>query len=302
MGPKIDQRTLWRLARKQHGVLSRRQLLDCGVDDDGIRHRIRRGRLRRVYPGVYAVGRLPLTREGEWMAALLACGDTAALSHDSAALFWRIARRPADPIHVSVLSQRRSRNGIEVHRRSALHATTRDCIRVTTPAQTLIDIATSPDIEQAIGEAVLRRLVSLEALQTAATRAGRSGAPLRRVIHRATFRVTQSELERAFLRLVADASLPLPESQQRFGDTRVDFFWPGIGLVVETDGARFHASAIQQNRDRRRDQQRIRDGLTPLRITHAQVFFEQAETAALLVDVFTACQCRRGSASSKRAA
>jgi very-short-patch-repair endonuclease len=286
----------------QHGVITRMQLRALGFTDAAIRHRIAIGRLRALYPGVYAVGQLALTQEGAWIAAVFACGDTAALSHDSAVWFWRLARRPAEPIHVSVLSQRRSREGIELHRRRVLHATTRDRIRVTTPAQTLVDIATAPGIEQAIGEAVLRRLVSLEALQTAATKAGRSGAPLRRVIHRATFRVTQSELERAFLRLLADAALPLPESQQRFGDARVDFFWPGIGLVVETDGARFHASAIQQNRDRRRDQQRIRDGLTPLRITHAQVFFEQAETTALLVDVFTACQCRHGSASSKRAA
>jgi very-short-patch-repair endonuclease len=213
-----------------------------------------------------------------------------------------MARRRPEPIHVSVLSQRRSRNGIEVHRRQALHTTKRDRIRVTTPAQTLIDIATSPDIEQAIGEAVLRRMISLKALRTAATKAGRSGAPLRRVIERSTFRVTQSELERAFLRLVADAGLPLPESQQRFGETRVDFYWPSVGLIVETDGARFHATAIQQTEDRRRDQAHLRAGRTPMRVTHWQVVHEQAETTALLVDVFTACRCRRGSASSKRAA
>src|SRR3954452_17849717 len=221
MAPKIGQRSIWDLIRRQHGVITRMQLLARGITDDGIRHRLACGRLRRVYPGVYAVGQLELTQEGRWMAAILACGEGAALSHDSAAALWRLAKRPPEPIHVSVLSRSRSRNGIEVHRRQALVAVSRDGIPTTTPAQTLIDIAASPDIEQAIGEAVLRRLISLEALRTAATKAGRSGAPLRHVIHRATYRVTQSELERAFLRRIADTALPLPESQPRLGDSRV---------------------------------------------------------------------------------
>lgn len=301
MAPNIGQRTIWHLVRRQHGVITRMQLLARGITDDGIRHRVACGRLRRIYPGVYAVGQLPLTHEGKWMAAVLACGETAALSHDSAAALWRLAK-PTEPIHVSVLSRSRSRDGIVVHRRTALHTTARHHIPVTTIAQTLIDIAASPDIEQAIGEADLRGLVSLKALRTAATKAGKSGASLRRVIERATFRVTQSELERAFLRLVADAGLPLPDTQQRFGDNRVDFYWPAVGLVVETDGGRFHATAIQQTRDRKRDQAHIRAGRTSLRITHAQVFFEPAETTALLVDVFTACECRLASRSSKRAA
>src|SRR4051794_23800145 len=302
MATKMSHRSAWDLARIQHGVITRLQLLACGFTDEAIRHRIARGRLRPIYPGVYAVGQLPLTQRGEWMAALLACGATAALSHRSAAAFWEIAKEPAMPIHVSILSQRRSRKGIVVHRRTELHATTRDGIRVTTPAQTLIDLGGHPQLEQIIGEATLRRLVTLRSLRTAATKAGRSGAPLRAVIAKATFRVTQSELERAFLRLVAHAGLPLPESQKRFGKTRVDFYWPEIGLVVETDGSRFHASARQQGEDRRRDQAHIRAGRTPLRVTHWQVFHEAVATLTLLVDVFTACQCRPGSRSNMRAA
>jgi very-short-patch-repair endonuclease len=305
MAPKTHQRTAWHLARIQHGVITRLQLLALGFTDDAIKHRVARGRLRRIYPGVYAVGQLPLTQQGEWMAATLACGDGAALSHDSAAALWGLAKGPARPIHVSVLSPRRSREGIAVHRRRALDAVRRDGIRVTTPAQTLIDTAPTwprPQLEQAIGEATLRRLTTLKPLRTAATKAGRSGAALRSVIDRLTFRVTQSELERAFLRLLANAGLPLPETQRRFDRTRVDFYWPEIGLVVETDGGRFHATAAQQTADRKRDQAHIRAGRTPLRITHAQVFFEAAETTTLLADVFTACQCRLASRSTKRAA
>jgi very-short-patch-repair endonuclease len=259
-----------------NGVISRIQLLAFGFTDQAIRHRLARGRLRRIYPGVYAVGQLPFTRQGEWIAAQIACGETAALSE-----------------------------GIVLHRRTALRTTTHDGIRVTTPPQTLIDLARNwptPRLEQAIGEADLRRLVTLKALRTEAKRAGRPAAALRAVIERLTFRVTQSELERAFLRVVAKAGLPLPDTQTRFGEMRVDFHWPATGLVVEADDARFHANAIQQQQDRKRDQAHIRAGRIPMRVTHWQVVREPVETTTLLVDVFTACECRRGSASSKRAA
>jgi very-short-patch-repair endonuclease len=305
MASSTNQRTVWTIADDQHDVITHAQLAALDYSDPAIKHRVKRGRLHPIFRGVYAVGRKRLTQEGRWMAAVLAYGDDAALSHDSAAALWRLAKGPTDPIHVSVLSQRRSRNGIVVHRRRELNAVRRDGIRVTTPAQTLIDVAPiwpQSKLEQAIGEADLRGLVGLRALRTAATKAGRPGAAFRSVIDRLTFRVTQSELERAFLRLLADAQLPMPDTQQRFGKTRVDFYWPEIRLVVDSDGAQFHANAVQQQADRKRDQAHIRAGRTPLRITHTQVFYEPAETAALLVDVFTACQCRQGSASSKPAA
>jgi predicted transcriptional regulator of viral defense system len=305
MAPITHQRTAWIIARAQHGVITHAQLIALGFSVEAIKHRLARGRLRRIYRGVYAVGQLPLTQKGRWMAAVLACGPTAALSHDSAAELWGLTKPSATAIHVSVRSQSRSREGIVVHRRSALHATTKDGIRVTTPAQTLIDVAGAWDrsgLEQAIGEADLRHIVSLKALRAAATRAGKPGAPLRRVIHRVTFRVTQSELEREFLRLVGRARLPLPQTQVRLGVPRVDFYWRALGLVVEADGGSFHRTAIQQLADRRRDQEHLRAGRTPLRVTHAQVFFEPAATTALLVDVFTECECRTGSASSRLAA
>jgi very-short-patch-repair endonuclease len=222
------------------------------------------------------------------MAAVLACGDGAALSHDSAAAHWRIGKAPTYPIHVSVLGDSRSRDGIEVHRPRTVRATRHKGIRVTTPAQTLIDLAhTWPQarLEQAIGEADLRGLIGLRALKTVAAKAGRPGAPLRAVIADVTFRVTQSELEREFLRLVKRSWLPLPNTQKRFGKHRVDFHWPALGLVVETDGGSFHRTARQQEADRRRDQAHIRAGRTPMRLTHRQVFKDPAETAALLAEV-----------------
>jgi very-short-patch-repair endonuclease len=288
MGPSSRQRSPWTLARRQHGVISHAQLIALGYGADAIKHRVGRGRLHRIHRGVYAVGRRELTQEGRWMAAVLACGETAALSHDSAAALWGIAKPATTPIHVSVLGAGRSRNGIAAHRRTALATTTHERIPVTTPAQTLIDLAQTwprSDLEQAIGAADLRRRIGLRALRTAATKAGKSGAALRAVIQRATFRVTQSELEREFLRLLANADLPLPATQERFGEYRVDFYWPELRLVAEADGGNFHRTATQQTNDRRREHAHLRAGRAPMRVTHWQVCHEPDETTALLADV-----------------
>ncbi len=102
-----------------------------------------------------------------------------------------------------------------------------------------------------------------------------NGVPaLRAVLDRHTFRLTDSELERRFLRLVRQAGLPEPLTQQWVNGYRVDFYWPQLGLIVETDGLRYHRTATQQSKDRVRDQVHVAAGLTVLRFTHAQVMFE----------------------------
>src|SRR3954454_16652212 len=209
----INQESAWAVSRGQRGLLTTAQLHALGFSESAIRHRVARGRLFRIYTGVYAVGRRELSREGRWLAAVLACGDTAALSHDSAAALWEIAQAPTTRIHVSVLSESRSRDDIKTHRRAALDATTHKGIRVTTPAWTLMELArTWPQdrLEQSIGEAQLRGLVNLRSLRTAATKAGRRGAPLRA--------------------LLAKANLPLPETQTRFGKAPRRLPLPGPGL------------------------------------------------------------------------
>src|SRR6476620_12038707 len=118
MAPTTNQRSAWALAKRQHGVITWAQLLALGFTDDAIRDRLARGRVRLIHRGVYAIGQMPLTQKGEWMAAVLACGPTAALSHDSAAALWELAKQSTTNIHISVLSQSRSRDGIEVPRRT----------------------------------------------------------------------------------------------------------------------------------------------------------------------------------------
>jgi very-short-patch-repair endonuclease len=266
-------------------VISHPQLVALGYSADAIRHRVDTGRLFVVHRGVYAVGRRELTRQGEWMAAVLACGPDAALSHESAAALLQVATVPNRPIHVSTLSASRSRNGIVVHRRKELITTRHQGILTTTPAQTLIDLsATWPQnrLEAAINEADKLDLIRPDRLRTAAETAGRRGASLRRILDRQTFRLTESELERCFLPIIRRTTLPMPDTQARFGRYRVDFHWPTLDLVVEADSGRFHRTAAQQTRDREKDQALACRGLTVLRFTHAQVVYDPDHVAKTL--------------------
>jgi very-short-patch-repair endonuclease len=280
------------LAREQHGVVTHGQLLALGVGKQAIQHRIERGRLYRVERGVYVVGRPGLSRHGRWMAAVLGCGSRAALSHGAAAALWGIAEDPTGPIEVSVPSaSERRRPGVRVHRRPKLRpcdVTAHRGITVTTPVKTIIDFAAKFDrsrTERAINEADRLGLTDPEALFAALDRfPGQRGVgTLREMLGKRSFRLTDSELERRFLSLVEAAGLALPSTGQRLNGFKVDFFWSELGLVVETDGLRYHRTPAQQGRDRLRDQAHTAAGLAHLRFTHAQVRFEPDHVVATLI-------------------
>jgi very-short-patch-repair endonuclease len=246
-----------------------------------------------VYRGVYAVGRPELTRYGRWMAAVLSCGPGAALSHESAAAAYEIRDRERAVIEVSVPAHASRRQpGIRLHRRRTLD---RDLTRVhgipiTRPVCVLVDLATrlpERQLEAAVNEADKRRLVDPETLRRAVDgMPGRPGVrPLRRLLDRRTFTLTDSELERLFLPLARKAGLGPPQTGRRVQGYEVDFYWPELGLVVETDGLRYHRTAAQQTRDRVRDQAHTARGLTPLRFTHAQVVFEPDHVGSTLAVV-----------------
>jgi very-short-patch-repair endonuclease len=270
----------WALTASQHGVVARRQLLKLGLGSEAISHRIRTGRLHPVRRGVYAVGRRQLTRQGRWMAAVLSCGAEAALSHDSAAVVWEILPAERLGIEVSVPTPRDPRRpGIVVHRRRCLRPediTVRNGIPLTTPLCTLVDIAgtlTSDRLEAAINEADKHDLIDPEALRSAldAVRARPGLKRLRATLDRSTFVMTDTELERRFLPIARRAGLPRPQTQRYVNGFRVDFYWPELGLVVETDGLRYHRTPAEQSRDRLRDQAHTAAGLTCLRFTNGQV-------------------------------
>jgi very-short-patch-repair endonuclease len=282
----LDCQTLaegvWRLARAQHGVIALVQLLELGYTMSAIKHRIAKGRLHPVRRAVYAVGRPEITRKGEWMASVLSCGRGALLSHGSAAALWRIRDERDPAIHVSIQSGGvRCQTGIVLHRRGALEDDADRCsgIPVTTPVRTLLDIALqlSPyELEAAVNEADKLDLVDPERLRLELEeRRGQQGVrPLRALLDQATFTLTDSELERRFLRLVRQAGLGKPQTQPRVNGFRVDFYWPELGLVVETDGLRYHRTPSQQARDRVRDQAHAAAGLAHLRFTHWQVRYD----------------------------
>jgi very-short-patch-repair endonuclease len=291
---KESSQELWALARRQHGVVTRAQLLELGYSSDAITHRIAKGRLHRLWSGAYAVGRPEVTQDGRWMAAVLSCGPGAALSHESAAALWGIRRADRGLIDVSVpLGAFRRRGGIRVHRRA--HLDPNDITRyrnipLTQPLPTLVDLAArlpANQLEAAVNQADKLDLTDPETLRSALDRfAGRPGVtPLRKLLDRRTFTLTDSELERRFLPIARRAGLTRPVTGARLNGFKVDFHWPDIGLVVETDGLRYHRTPTQQAKDRIRDQAHTAAGLTTLRFTHAQVAFEPGHVEATLAAV-----------------
>lgn len=261
MGQKSRQaREVWALARRQYDVIARRQLLEIGFSSGAITHRLANGRLHPLFDGVYAVGRPDVSREGVWMAAVLACGPDTFLSHGCAGELRGLSPTGAR-IEVTIRgSSHRGVRGITIHRRPTLPDRdfgTHRGIPVTSPLRTLLDLATrlAPDrLEALVNDADRLDLVDPESLRAElAARPGERGVrPLRAVLDRHTYRLTESELERRFLRLVRAAGLPLPRTQARVNGYRADFFWPELGLVVETDGLRYHRTAARQALDNRR--------------------------------------------------
>jgi very-short-patch-repair endonuclease len=260
-----------------------------GLSRWAIEHRLGTGRLHRTrWRGVYAVGRPELSRHGEWMAAILAV-EAAGLSHGSAAALWGLI--PDDrsaPIEV-VVRDRRRQAGIVTHR-GQREMTRRHNIPVSTPTCTLVDLAASLDaraLEAAVNEADRQDLIDPEHLRRALDAMTRRPglARLRKLLDRRTFTLIDSELERRFLPVARAAGLPKPRTRVHVNGFRVDFFWPQLGLVVETDGLRYHRTPAQQARDRLRDQLHAAAGLTQLRFTHSQIAFERAHVKATLAAV-----------------
>lgn len=286
--------------------MTRRQLTELGFSEEAIRHRLNCGRLHRMLPGVYAVGRPEVGADGRWMAAVLACGAQALLSHRSAAAVLGIRRARSGEREEVVVprGQRKRPPGIRVYQRSApripaaggsagpdrsgeaeglfpaaLRSRRHRRIPVTGPAVTLVDLASclpAGQLEAAVNEADHLDLVDPEVLREAvAYLPRRPGARrLRELLDATGHALTSTALERRFLPLALEAGLPLPTTQKSLGPHRVDFYWESLGLVVETDSLRYHRTAFKQAADKRRDNRNALAGRLTLRFTHGQVRFE----------------------------
>jgi Protein of unknown function (DUF559) len=226
------------------------------------------------------------------MAAVLASGPEAALSHRSAAALLGFGKEHPDYIDVSVRRASEARlRGVRCHRRPSLptsDVTTRLSIPVTAPVRTFLDLASvagPKTMERAINEADKLDVIDADSLRRALDdHPGKPGIRLlREVLDEHTFRLSDDELERLFRPIATAAGLPVPETKQMVNEFEVDFFWPSLGLVVETDGWRYHRTPSAQTRDALRFQTHIAAGLTPLRFSHHQVKYEPAHVRRILV-------------------
>jgi len=274
----VDQAIAAR-ARGQYGVIAREQLADLGLSARSIEHRVVLGRLHPVHRGVYAVGHPVLGRGGRWMAAVLACGPDAALSHASAAALWALQRGEPNIVDVTAPRTGRKRPGIRIHRpRRPAETTTHDRIPVTTPARTILDLAatvTASRLEHLLDQAEIRELTDYPSLAAIArAHPGHHGAEkLTRTLRRyyAGEQLTRSDLEILFKDLCRSHGLPTPHVDQPVQGKHVDFLFAAQRLIVETDSWRYHKTRRAFEDDRARDVLTTTAGYRTLRFTDRQL-------------------------------
>jgi very-short-patch-repair endonuclease len=278
------------LAARQRGVVSRAQLLGLGLGQGAIDHRVGRGLLYPVHRGVYAVGHSVLGPRGHWLAAVLAAGPGAVLSHRSAAALWGIRDAAGARPEVTV-ARRRRLTSVTTHRIALAEdeITINDGIPVTTPARTLLDLAeqlTPQRLERAVHEAEYRRLTSPLSLDALLTRhQGRRGtAALRMIVDRRDLgrTRTKTELEIAFLAFLDAHHIERPRVNEPVGPYTVDALWPHQRLVAELDGRQAHQTAKAFEDDRARDRDLQVRGYRVLRITWRHLHEDERTIATQL--------------------
>jgi very-short-patch-repair endonuclease len=271
-----------RIAGRQHGVITAKQLADVGLGRSSISERTRRGRLHRLHRGVYAVGHRAPSWHGRWMAAVLACGEATVLSHHSAAALWELLKPIEGSIHVStpVTSGRKPQRGIHLHRCQALRepspspsylhqeggrgrrlTTHRHNIPVTTIQRTI------DDLHGAVAPHLLRRAIRQAELKGVHLKGVESDR-------------TRSDLETAFLDLYRRHHIPPPEVNVKLGRWEVDFLWRDERLIVETDCFLYHRGSVAFEDDHVRDLDLRTAGYTVLRFTDEQLEDEPDRVAA----------------------
>ena len=276
------------LARFQHGLVTRRQLLELGASLGQLQRWLESGRLEVVHPGVYRLAGSPRTWEQSLMAAVLAAGEEAAASHRSAARLWRLLDE--EVVEVSVARSRRPRlRGVVLHQSRDLDdacVSHRRAIPVTNPLRTVVDLGSvlpAAEVEDALDRALVARLVTVAAVDAALAslaRRGRRGAGvLRRILDERALGADRPDglLEPRMARLLRDAGLPPARFQHDVHDdrgrfvARVDFAYPDRCIAIEVDGWASHATPDALQRDLDRQNALVALGWTVLRFTWADV-------------------------------
>jgi hypothetical protein len=307
-----DDEAVAALAGAQHGIVSRRQLRDLGLGARAIEHRLRCGRLRRLFGGVYAVGHEALTGTGRCAAAVLSTTPGSCASHWSAAGLHGLLDQPRPVVHISVVRPRRPRPGVLIHRAAlpAADLTACDGVPATSVARTLLDLSASLDerrLRTIAKRAEYRGLVSARDLIVILRRhpRRRGRRQLAKLVAGPALNTgrTASPLEDDFLEFCARRAIPIPETNVLVSlgarDARFDCVWREARLVVELDGRAAHARELAFEDDRARDRAAIAAGWRPMRITSAQLraspdALERDLRAALRIDThrFTPPGCR----------
>jgi very-short-patch-repair endonuclease len=275
-----DDRRLAELAVAQHGVVSRAQLLDLGHTRTGIQRRLDKRRLLRIHRGVYAVGHKRLTARGRWMAAVLACGPGAVLSHVDAAALHDLRQIGSGRIHVTAPS-RHNIPGIRCHYAHVLcvaDTTVVDGIPVSSLARAYLDIAEVLNhrrLIEALEAGQRQNKLDVGALEAVMARnPGRRGIrPLQAALAELADDppLLQSDLERAFRDLIRRHGLPEPQYNVYVEGHLVDAVWPDRRLVVEVDGWNYHRTKRSFEEDRRRDRKLLRAHWRVARFTNDHV-------------------------------
>ena len=288
------ERAIVDLAGRQYGVITREQLLQAGLGENVIEHRLAIGRLHLLHQGVYSVGHRVLSREARWLAAVLASGPEAVLSHWSAAGLWMIRPNSRSVIDVTCPRKSRSWDGIRRHHKALPpdEVTVEEGIPVTTVPRTIFDLAATEPVD--VVKAMLResefrqlydRLSLWDLVERYPRRRGvrRVRAALEGLKEEPVGRM-RSPLEERFAPFLRRHRLPLP----RFNDWilvggkryQVDCHWPGTSQIVEVDGWEGHSTRTAFREDRARDRRLVAAGYSVTHITWAQLDDEAGAVAA----------------------
>jgi very-short-patch-repair endonuclease len=280
MGRKVRtvEQAVAAIARRQHGVVTRAQLLDAGVSGKEVDRRLEKGALLRIHRGVYRVGHRAPSIEARYMAAVLACGEGALLCGLAAAHLWGLTKGSAPPPEVTAPTERRVK-GVKTHRRRGgepERGTKCRGIPITTVPSTLVDassLLSLPDLARACHEAGVKYGTTPKQVDAVLEqRPNAPGAAKLRKVLRGEQRVSLSALERRFLKLLREANLPLPETNKPAGTKRVDCRWPAHKLTIELDSYRYHRSRHAWEQDRKREREARARGDDFCRYTHDDVF------------------------------
>lgn len=296
-----------RLSDLQHGRIHLEQLRAAGIGANALAHRLRTGRLRRVLPSVYAVGRAESEFLGRSMAAVLHFKGDAVASATSAAELWRFLDTTQagtqHPIHVLLAGRNASPvPGVRIHRTKAVAQQDirwRHGIPVTSPARTLLDLAGVFDdfeLEAALSAALRRSAVRpTQIIDVIARNPHAKGVRKLRTLVEAAAKPhdTRSDYERQLLALIREAELPLPRTNAYVGPHMVDMLWPDLKFVVEFDSWSFHGDRSSFEQDRLRDQVLSTADHQVMRVTARHIDHTPTALVARLAAIMTARRLSR---------